>query len=49
MTAGDEFDFCMNKFSNIIKLQGETSSSDATSTPVVHDGISYTQITVIVV
>lgn len=43
MTAGDKFNLCVNEFteSNNLKLQSETSSTDATVIPVIDDKINY--------
>lgn len=47
MTAGDKFNLCVNEFteSNNLKLQSETSSTDATVIPVIDDKIDYIQFT----
>lgn len=47
MTAGVEVYLCMNEISenSNLKLWGETSSTEKTSTQAVHDEVNYAQLT----
>lgn len=47
MTAGVEVYLCMNEISenSNLKLRGETSSTEKTSTQAVYDEINYAQLT----